>query len=69
MLHLIPDDGQPHAPTTECGCDPQPATRGGRPVFVHFTPRAKCTWEFPDGTTWPPKPDTGDTDPPTWENQ
>lgn len=19
-LHLIPDDGDPHAPTTECGC-------------------------------------------------
>ncbi len=24
MRHLIPDDGAPHAPTTECGCDPYP---------------------------------------------
>ncbi len=22
MLHLIPDDGAPHAPTGECGCYP-----------------------------------------------
>lgn len=21
-LHLIPDDGAPHAPTSECGCGP-----------------------------------------------
>lgn len=39
-LHLIPDDGAPHAPTTECGCDPQPqlvATVDGllRRAFVH----------------------------------
>lgn len=39
-LHLIPDDGAPHAPTTECGCDPQPqlvTTVDGqyRPAFVH----------------------------------
>lgn len=39
MLHLIPDDGAPHAPTTECGCDPQPQliqTDGGyRTAMVH----------------------------------
>lgn len=39
-LHLIPDDGAPHAPTTECGCDPQPqlvTTVDGltRQAFVH----------------------------------
>lgn len=23
MLHLIPDEDVPHAPTSECGCGPQ----------------------------------------------
>lgn len=22
-LHIVPDDGRPHAPTSECGCDPE----------------------------------------------
>jgi hypothetical protein len=42
--HLIPVDGAPHAPTTECGCDPQlvafPAENPAapaRPAFVHFS--------------------------------
>ncbi len=39
MLHLIPDDdGLPHAPTSECGCDPQPGRWGGRPILVHLPP-------------------------------
>lgn len=29
-LHEIPDDGAPHAPTTECGCSPV-RTTGERP--------------------------------------
>jgi hypothetical protein len=29
MLHRIPDDGAPHAPTTECGCDPHPKIVAG----------------------------------------
>lgn len=34
--HDIPDDGAPHAPTTECGCGPQLATgAGGHAVYVH----------------------------------
>lgn len=37
MLHLIPDDdGLPHAPTSECGCDPQPARWRGQTVLVHL---------------------------------
>lgn len=40
MLHLIPDDGAPHAPTTECGCGPQLVTVAGgdgspRPAIQH----------------------------------
>lgn len=38
MLHLIPDDGQPHAPTTECGCDPQLRQHGDRLALVHNSP-------------------------------
>jgi hypothetical protein len=35
-LHLIPDDGWPHAPTTECGCGPQPAAgHSARRTFRH----------------------------------
>lgn len=37
--HQIPNDGAPHAPTTECGCSPQRAwqddEQGGRWVIVH----------------------------------
>lgn len=33
--HEIPDDGAPHARTSECGCGPQLATRAGGPVYVH----------------------------------
>lgn len=33
--HEIPDDGAPHAPTTECGCGPQRVTSGPHVVFVH----------------------------------
>lgn len=39
MLHLIPDDdGLPHAPTPECGCDPHPGRWGGRVILVHLPP-------------------------------
>ncbi len=38
MLHLIPDDGQPHAPTTECGCDPQLIWSNGRQVIQYPAP-------------------------------
>lgn len=39
-LHLIPDDGAPHAPTLECGCDPYPKMVVGddglfRQAFAH----------------------------------
>lgn len=27
-LHLIPDDGSPHAPTSECGCGVRPLLIG-----------------------------------------
>jgi hypothetical protein len=33
--HNIPDDGNPHAPTTECGCGPQRVTAGTHVVFEH----------------------------------
>lgn len=33
--HEIPDDGAPHAPSTECGCGPQRVTSGEHVVFVH----------------------------------
>lgn len=37
MLHLIPeDDGLPHAPTSECGCDPQPGRWYGKTVLMHL---------------------------------
>lgn len=38
-LHEIPDDGAPHAPTSECGCGPAREYRGGRPVYVHVDQR------------------------------
>ncbi len=39
MLHLIPDnDGQAHAPTSECGCDPQLGSYQGRPALFHSSP-------------------------------
>lgn len=52
MLHVIPDDGQPHAASTECGCGPQLAravnpTGGGFAVFYHLFGPA---WD-PDATT------------------
>lgn len=52
MLHLISDDGLPHAPTSECGCDPQLATIRGRQVFVHFPPRPEVrhSFDFDDST-------------------
>lgn len=28
--HDIPEDGAPHAPTSECGCSPQLTERDGR---------------------------------------
>jgi hypothetical protein len=56
VLHLIPDDGRPHAPTAECGCDPQLAWRDGREVLVHADVDDRHESE----------PDTGNTDPP-WE--
>jgi hypothetical protein len=34
--HDIPDDGEPHAPTTECGCGPQRNTsEQGHVVYEH----------------------------------
>lgn len=33
--HTIPDDGTPHAPTSECGCDPQRRTVAGHVVYEH----------------------------------
>ncbi len=33
--HDIPDDGAPHAPTSECGCGPQRETAGGHVVYGH----------------------------------
>lgn len=33
--HDIPDDGQPHAATTECGCQPQRDTSSGHVVIQH----------------------------------
>jgi hypothetical protein len=33
--HDIPDDGAPHAPTTECGCSPQRVMVGGHVVYEH----------------------------------
>lgn len=33
--HEIPDDGAPHAPTTECGCRPQREDAAGHVVYVH----------------------------------
>lgn len=29
--HMIPDDGSPHAPTSECGCSPQRLEVAERP--------------------------------------
>lgn len=36
--HQIPDDGIPHAPTSECGCGPQRITAGGHIVYMHADP-------------------------------
>jgi hypothetical protein len=33
--HEIPDDGAPHAPTSECGCGPQRDESTGHVVYVH----------------------------------
>lgn len=33
--HDIPDDGAPHAATTECGCQPQRDTSSGHVVLLH----------------------------------
>lgn len=33
--HNIPDDGAPHAPTTECGCGVQRVEEAGHVVFEH----------------------------------
>lgn len=44
--HQIPDDGAPHAPSTECGCGVQLAVGdGGHEVFVH-TDQARDADEF-----------------------
>ncbi len=43
--HEIPDDGAPHAPTTECGCGPQRETRDGHAVIVHADQDADDEWE------------------------
>lgn len=37
-VHLIPDDGIPHAKTSECGCGPQLVTYGGTTTYRHCTP-------------------------------
>lgn len=43
-LHLIPDDGAPHAPTGECGCGPHlervPYAGQIREAYVHPDQRA-----------------------------
>lgn len=54
MLHLIPDDELPHAPTTECGCGPRAEMVTGpdgtkRLAIVH--PAAE-TQEGGDGDGW-----------------
>lgn len=64
MLHVIPEDGRPHAPTAECGCGPQaemvPGPDGAtRLALVH--PAAD-----EDDTD---QPGMGDTRDPTWENR
>ncbi len=47
MLHLIPDDdGLPHAPTSECGCDPMLALIRGQQVLMHFRPQPEVTCSF-----------------------
>lgn len=33
--HEIPDDGAPHAATSECGCGPQRHSIGGHVVYAH----------------------------------
>jgi hypothetical protein len=33
--HDIPDDGAPHAPTSECGCAPQRHLVNGHTVYEH----------------------------------
>lgn len=35
MMHEIPVDGAPHAPSTECGCGVRRVRRGRRWVYVH----------------------------------
>lgn len=47
-MHLIPDDGAPHAPTSECGCGPDRVLRGGRYVYVHTDQRPDDNGGGPD---------------------
>lgn len=58
MLHLIPEDDAPHAPSTECGCGPQlrlvPYGASRREALVHNDQR---------------KPDRGFRPHPSWEKK
>jgi hypothetical protein len=57
VLHLISDDGLPHAPTSECGCGPQLVLHEGRYALAHRTPDIE-----PTGPSWAAGavPDMGD---------
>lgn len=35
-MHLIPDDGSPHTPTSECGCGP--VLLGDQRTYAHRSP-------------------------------
>lgn len=48
--HQIPDDGAPHAPTTECGCGPQRVTAGDHVVYVHPDPAGEADADLWDET-------------------
>ena len=62
-LHLIPDDGCPHAPTSECGCGPQltdlrradgtarPAFRHRESINVEVDPSDPDDQTYPRGST------------------
>lgn len=53
VLHLIPDDGAPHAPTTECGCGPVLV------AVVAFDGTIRQAFEHPTQTNEPPTRDAG----------
>jgi hypothetical protein len=40
--HQVPDDGAPHAPTSECGCGPHRVQSGGHAVYEHNQDGGAC---------------------------